>query len=483
MSITSAPAASCARASSTRARASGAPAVGERVGRRVDDAHQPRPAAELERRGSRCAASARARSCADRGAVLDRPAAVADRSLEHRRVGAPRTARSGRGARAASPRPRRWTGSRVLAPASRRSAAVAARSQQPPGSDGLGATQLPPAGAAEHAPAAAPPPPSRAPSPRRSGRRRAPAAREAPAPRAGARAAGAVAAASSSGDRAASAPARSARPVGAAVSPSALPGARRAPGRPERPAPAAPAGRPSSWLGPARPQPAPRAASAQHPPAELPHLVHRASAYAPRPIPSAAASSRKRSTSLRSGSSQPSSAPIARPRAAAPRRPARRARGRRAAPAGCAAAARRPRLGLLMARGERRLGEQVGQPGDDRLGQLPVAARRVRARSRRRGRSDRRGPGRRPPGCPGPGAARRRRWAGRAGSRGCGTGPGDRRARPTGRPPAWPSAARWSACRPVIVISPLEVSYSSALREMSTDLRVSPVEISGRTPA
>ena len=36
---------------------------------------------------------------------------------------------------------------------------------------------------------------------------------------------------------------------------------------------------------------------------------------------------------------------------------------------------------------------------------------------------------------------------------------------------------------PVIVISPLEVSYSSALREMSTDLRVSPEEISGRTPA
>ena len=36
---------------------------------------------------------------------------------------------------------------------------------------------------------------------------------------------------------------------------------------------------------------------------------------------------------------------------------------------------------------------------------------------------------------------------------------------------------------PVIVIIPEEVSYSSALREMSTDLRGSPVEISGRTPA
>ena len=36
---------------------------------------------------------------------------------------------------------------------------------------------------------------------------------------------------------------------------------------------------------------------------------------------------------------------------------------------------------------------------------------------------------------------------------------------------------------PVIVIIPDEVSYSSALREMSTDLRGSPVEISGRTPA
>ena len=36
---------------------------------------------------------------------------------------------------------------------------------------------------------------------------------------------------------------------------------------------------------------------------------------------------------------------------------------------------------------------------------------------------------------------------------------------------------------PVMVIIPLEVSYSSALREMSTDFLGSPVEISGRTPA
>ena len=36
---------------------------------------------------------------------------------------------------------------------------------------------------------------------------------------------------------------------------------------------------------------------------------------------------------------------------------------------------------------------------------------------------------------------------------------------------------------PVIVIIPEEVSYSSALREMSTDFLGSPVEISGRTPA
>ena len=36
---------------------------------------------------------------------------------------------------------------------------------------------------------------------------------------------------------------------------------------------------------------------------------------------------------------------------------------------------------------------------------------------------------------------------------------------------------------PVIVIIPVEVSYSSALREMSTDFFGSPVEISGRTPA
>ena len=36
---------------------------------------------------------------------------------------------------------------------------------------------------------------------------------------------------------------------------------------------------------------------------------------------------------------------------------------------------------------------------------------------------------------------------------------------------------------PVIVSSPELVSYSSALREMSTDFFGSPVEISGRTPA
>ena len=36
---------------------------------------------------------------------------------------------------------------------------------------------------------------------------------------------------------------------------------------------------------------------------------------------------------------------------------------------------------------------------------------------------------------------------------------------------------------PVIVIRPLDVSYSSALREMSTDRRASPEEISGLTPA
>ena len=36
---------------------------------------------------------------------------------------------------------------------------------------------------------------------------------------------------------------------------------------------------------------------------------------------------------------------------------------------------------------------------------------------------------------------------------------------------------------PVMVMRPLEVSYSSALREMSTDLRLSRLEMSGRTPA
>ena len=51
------------------------------------------------------------------------------------------------------------------------------------------------------------------------------------------------------------------------------------------------------------------------------------------------------------------------------------------------------------------------------------------------------------------------------------------------------STVRWAMCRqvvslpPVIVIIPELVSYSSALREMSTDFFGSPVEISGRTPA
>ena len=51
------------------------------------------------------------------------------------------------------------------------------------------------------------------------------------------------------------------------------------------------------------------------------------------------------------------------------------------------------------------------------------------------------------------------------------------------------STALWAIRRhvvslpPVIVIMPELVSYSSALREMSTDFFGSPVEISGRTPA
>ena len=71
----------------------------------------------------------------------------------------------------------------------------------------------------------------------------------------------------------------------------------------------------------------------------------------------------------------------------------------------------------------------------------------------------------------------------RAGSRASGTG-ASRPSRSTRRSTAILAMRRQVvSLPPVIVIMPLEVSYSSALREMSTDFFGSPVEISGRTPA
>ena len=139
---------------------------------------------------------------------------------------------------------------------------------------------------------------------------------------------------------------------------------------------------------------------------------------------------------------------------------------------------------LLVARRERRLGEQVGKPLDDRLGELAALARGLPAPVPRRGRS---APASASRGSLGHSLdarqACRSRPAARAGSRGSGTGAW-RPSRSTSRSTAIFAIRRHVvSLPPVIVISPLEVSYSSALREMSTDLRVSPVEISGRTPA
>ena len=128
---------------------------------------------------------------------------------------------------------------------------------------------------------------------------------------------------------------------------------------------------------------------------------------------------------------------------AAPRRRARQPRGRRAGRAGSGAAARRRRLRLLVARRERRLGEQVGQSGDDRLRELAALGCDLRAPARRHGRSGRRVRRRRSSGTPSTTrAARRGRSAARAGSRACGTAHRGRRARRAGRRPASPSAAR-----------------------------------------
>ena len=138
---------------------------------------------------------------------------------------------------------------------------------------------------------------------------------------------------------------------------------------------------------------------------------------------------------------------------------------------------------LLAAGGERDLGEQVGQPGDDRLGELAALGRErehlvggvaVAGGERRVGRlagtPSTRGSSSTSIACPS-GISCVRQGASRA-------------SRSTSRSTVIFAIRRHVvSLPPVIVIMPEEVSYSSALREMSTDFFGSPVEISGRTPA
>ena len=234
------------------------------------------------------------------------------------------------------------------------------------------------------------------------------------------------------------------------------------------------------------------------------HLIHRTPSLTGRLVTGRAAAGRRGGPGRRSGRwhEMPSAAASAanaaasastRPRPSRARRPApghaqrhlaagvaQLARGQQAQP-GAAQEHVPDRAGLLVAGRERRLGQQVGQAGDDRLGQLAGPAASP-ARARRRSRSARRAavgvlghalhPG------------QRGRVDGRAQRDLLGAAGAWRPSRSTSRSTASLAIRRQVvSLPPVIVIRPLEVSYSSALREMSTDLRLSPLEISGRTPA
>ena len=337
------------------------------------------------------------------------------------------------------------------------------------------------AAAAGRARAAARRRPARRPSRWRSRRTGAPAARAARAPRAGARAA-----------------ARSPLDLGARPRREVRSGTGRRRGRrrlavaPARGTPAAAAASSCDRSAPARRSNAPRsAASCSRAPspstraAELVHLVHRRREVTqlddqrPRRAPPPEA--------LDLGLDPPLVPAELRRHRAATRRgaapSARTARARPAARAGSAAAARRRRSAPARA-APRTAPRRAGRAAPRRSA---ARARRARPRSpapaRRRGRSGRRAPRATP--------RRRPRRAGSApGSIGCPSGiswvrqGAWRPSRSTSRSTAIFAIRRQVvSLPPVIVISPLEVSYSSALREMSTDLRVSPVEISGRTPA
>ena len=171
------------------------------------------------------------------------------------------------------------------------------------------------------------------------------------------------------------------------------------------------------------------------------------------------------------------------PRRDRPRPPRRRARAPPAAPGACGAAARRrccaPARGGRPARPRR-----AGRAGRRRSAGPALRARpRARAPRGRRGRSGRRAPRRTRPGTPSTRGSSSTAIAWPSGIS-CVRQGASRASRSTRRSTVIFAIRRQVvSLPPVIVIIPEEVSYSSALREMSTDFFGSPVEISGRTPA
>ena len=268
---------------------------------------------------------------------------------------------------------------------------------------------------------------------------------------------------------------------------------RSAPGLEQRPAPARPA--PPASVEPAGVgERVRRGVDDPHqpwPPAQLERLAAACAARDRERSPARPRSPRRRPPaqnrppprSTRS-SSHPSSRPIARATRVGTSLSACRARAPASSPSRVRRSSTSPTLRACSCRAENGgLGEQVRQSGHDRLRQLAALGghgQHVLGRvAVAVGRAPRRSPRRTP--------STRGRLAG---SIGCPSGiscvrhGASRPSRSTSRSTASLAIRRQVvSLPPVIVISPLEVSYSSALREMSTDLRVSPEEISGRTPA
>ena len=194
--------------------------------------------------------------------------------------------------------------------------------------------------------------------------------------------------------------------------------------------------------------------------------------------PSARATSRQAASSASHPLRRPSRAPPATAAGGAHagrRRPGRTARARPAGRAGCGAAARPPSEPRLLAAGrEGGLGREVGQ-----VGAHPLRERRRRpppapSRRARRGRSAGRGAR----GCPRPRPAPRAAppgSTGRPSGISCVRQGASRPSRSTIRSTAILAIRRQVvSLPPVIVTRPELVSYSSALREMSTDFFGSP---------